>query len=171
MATKKRWSITEEEARNDALKCKTRTEFAEKYSGSWRRLSNISFVVLDKACSHMTEGYIQWSPNKVQALALTCKTRNEFKKKHNSAWLHMQSKQLQDLCYEHMGPRQKPGRKRVINQVQVDCSHEYEYKGRNQHGILERCSKCKLVRTIKFVPVKTEIESIIDLINSKVEAL
>ena len=111
MATKKRWEITDEIAIADALKCKTRTEFAETYSGSWRRLSNKGFKHLDAACAHMT-GNTQWTTEKVLVLALTCKTRNEFKKKHTSAWLHMQSKQLQSICYAHMGPPEKVGRKK-----------------------------------------------------------
>ena len=110
MATKSRWAITDEIAIADALKCKTRTEFAEKYSGSWRRLSNKGFNHLDAACSHMT-GYTQWNTGKCVDVARTCKTRSEFKK-HTGAYCHASENNLFDLCYAHMGPPKTVGRKK-----------------------------------------------------------
>lgn len=155
MATKKRWVITDEIAIADALKCKTRTEFSEKYSGSWRRLSNKGFKHLDEACSHMSEGYTQWSTEKCVNAARTCKTRKEFKRKHTGAYCHMSENKLHDLCYAHMDaplPRgRQPSAKKLI---QDNCSHDWVLKGGHRWGTLYKCPKCKMGRITKEEPPK-----------------
>jgi len=108
MATKKRWSITTEQACQDALKCTTRTEFSVKFSGSLRHLRDKGFEVLDDACSHMT-GYTQWTTEKCVDVARTYKTRSEFRKGNLGAYSHMTVNKLHDLCYSHMGPPEKLG--------------------------------------------------------------
>ena len=167
MAPKKRFRITDEIAIADALKCTTRTEFAETYSGSWRRLSNKGFKHLDAACAHMT-GYTQWTTEKCVNVALTCKTRNEFKKKHHNAYLHMCDKKLQSLCYAHMGPPEKVGKK--ISQKTIDrlekeknCVHKWQ-KINLSWGVYNKCLKCRISVKVE----KTQVEKISDLIKSKI---
>jgi hypothetical protein len=151
MATKSRWKITEEEAAQDALKCKTRSEFSERFSGSWRQLNNKR--LLDKYCAHMTGNTI-WTDEKVLALALTCKTRNEFK---NTRRPYSYAKQhgLIKQCQAHMGPELTKGRKgpqkdrsSQVTLKQLLCLHKWKRIAKNHIGEYFKCTKCEKRKTV-----------------------
>ena len=166
MATKKRWAITTDQAREDALKCTMRSEFEKRFSGSYRHLMKKGFYVLDDACKHMT-GYTQWNTKKCVDVARTCKTRGEFKK-HTGAYCHSSENNLFDLCYAHMGPPEKVGKK--ISQKTIDrlekeknCVHKWQ-KINLSWGVYNKCLKCRISVKVE----KTQVEKIADLIKSKI---
>jgi hypothetical protein len=151
MTNKLRWKITEKQAAIDALKCTTRSEFATKFSGSWRHLSNKG--LLDKYCTHMTGNTI-WSDEKVLAIALSCKTRSEFKRTYRP-YGYAVEQGLISQCYAHMGPPKKRGRKRD-EKAECEkalreslCSHIWLFRGRNQFGEYFKCSECDGTRAVK----------------------
>ena len=153
MATKKRWFITEEMARADALKCKTRSEFGNRFSGSWRHLSKKK--LLESACSHM-QGYTIWTDKKVLTYARTCGTRDKFKR-NTGAYGYAVANDLILQCHSHMGSHKKVGRKpkfkfdpillRTLSIKQVYCEHDYVLTNGNSFGKYYKCSKCEKKKT------------------------
>lgn len=93
-----KWTF--EKLQIEALKYKTRADFYRKnqsaYSTSWRE------GILDKICSHMTNGRIHWTLNKLKKEALKYKTRYEFHKKSPAAYSSACKRKLLNSICSHM---------------------------------------------------------------------
>jgi hypothetical protein len=94
---------TKEKCQVAALKCKTRTEFNDKYGSAYGKALKNRWI--DEICSHMIEihkpdGF--WVKEKCEEAALKCKTRSEFYKKYGTAYNNaLKNKYLDEIC-SHM---------------------------------------------------------------------
>jgi predicted GIY-YIG superfamily endonuclease len=76
-----------ESCKKAALKCKSKTDFIRKYSGSYG--SSLKNNWLDEICSHMLptqKPKYYWTKEKCQEVALKCKSRKEFNRKFGTAY-------------------------------------------------------------------------------------
>jgi len=106
---KKKW--TKEKCREVALKCKSRTEFYEKYPSAYVACCLPKNKWLPELCSHMEQRvrrpYI-WTKEKCREDALKCKYRNEFKEKYKGAYTACHTNKWLDEVCSHMELRRQP---------------------------------------------------------------
>ena len=100
---------TKEKCHQEALKCKTRTEFSKNSHGAYYVARKNGW--LDEVCSHMTstrkpKGY--WTKERCHEEALKFKTRGEFQKKLNKAYYVARKKGWLDEICSHMTSSRKP---------------------------------------------------------------
>jgi hypothetical protein len=122
MEKRKRNSITTEIAYMDAEKCKTRSEFGVRFSGSWRHLSNKE--LLDDACGHMIGNTI-WNYELAEKEAKKYKRKKDFKKGSPKAYQHCQRKDILSEVCSHM-------RKNIIWNPELVAIEAKKYKHRGE---------------------------------------
>jgi hypothetical protein len=101
-----KWTL--ELLQEEALKYKTRGEFSKNSplaynSARYKR-------VLDKICSHMTKAKSNYNTkkskeytfDKIQSLALTCRNKIEFRLNHNTAYNYAKKQGIYDKIWSHL---------------------------------------------------------------------
>lgn len=148
------WSL--EIVRQEALKYKTRSDFARNsakaYQAAWAN------KWLDEICSHMkispVYSYLKWDVGSASAEALKYSSRSEFKRENSGAYCYLQNNGLIDSACLHM----KNGWKFYTKDVVIAEASKYSkrcdfkrlsnsaYKHATKNGYLEEaCSHMKEV--------------------------
>jgi len=132
---------TKENCKQAALKCKTRTEFHDKYPGAYRACLKNNW--LDELCSHMEQkvfmpkGY--WTKEKCKQAALECKSRGEFQDKYPGAYSVCYKNGWWDELCSHMDHQKiKPKgywTKEKCKQAALECKTRSEFKKKHPSAV------------------------------------
>lgn len=126
---------TKEKATNLALKCKTKTEFREKYPVA--RTFALQNKFYKNITAHMTRPKVynfKWSREKIKKEALKYKSRKEFETKNGSAYTIALSNGWMDEACKHM---RRIGHKYKRCIYALEFSDNFVYVGLT-HDVLER---------------------------------
>ena len=136
---KQKW--TKEKCREAALKCKTRSEFRDKYPGAYRACLKNNW--LPEMCSHMEQkvfmpkGY--WTKEKCKQAALECKSRGEFQDKYPGAYSVCYKNGWWDELCSHMDHQKiKPKgywTKEKCKQAALECKTRSEFKKKHPSAV------------------------------------
>lgn len=126
------WTL--DQCKSAASKCKTRSEFAERFHLQYSKARKMRW--LDEICSHMDVKKHKWTFEECELAARKCSTRNEFCLKYNREYVCAVKRGWLDQLCKHMLVMRRQWTKQLCHELakQYNIRNEFRKYHRNAYA-------------------------------------